>query len=288
MTLSDAAIAFFRDATLTREEIDRFLDPGAPSWARFDGQLGYLPNESDVPDNIDGAMSEYRYGPLGERRRINHSADPCRLNTYGDSFTQCHQVSDGETWQEVLAAHLHEPVRNFGVGGFGVHQAVTRLRRVEAGPGSAPFVILNIYLDDHYRSIDAYRLLRLGRWWRDYDRSLTTSMFHANPWEHVRLDAATGELIVRPNLCPSPESLYDLCDTDACQAYGGATAEYRTSDTAVLKTARIVLTYHRDAALAMYSASVLIGLSPRTASTIGTSAIRLIAVSSDGSNGRFG
>jgi hypothetical protein len=214
MTLTDAALAFFRDATLTREEIDRFLDPDAPSWARFDEQLGYLPNDSDVPDNIDGAISEYRYGPLGERRRINHSTDPCRLNTYGDSFTQCHQVSDGETWQEVLAAHLHEPVRNFGVGGFGVHQAVTRLRRVEAGPGKAPFVILNIYLDDHYRSIDAYRLLRLGRWWRDYDRSLTTSMFHANPWEHVRLDPATGELVVRPNLCPTAESLYDLCDTD--------------------------------------------------------------------------
>ena len=40
-------------------------------------------------------------------------------------------------------------------------------------------------------------------------------------------------------------------------------------------------------ALARYSASVVIGLLPRTASTIGTSAIRLIAVSWSGSNGRF-
>ena len=27
---------------------------------------------------------------------------------------------DGKTWQEYLAAHLGEPLRNFGVGGFGV------------------------------------------------------------------------------------------------------------------------------------------------------------------------
>jgi hypothetical protein len=46
-----------------------------------------------------------------------------RINTYGNSFTQCHQVSDGETWQEYLAAPLGEPIRNFGVGGHGVFQA---------------------------------------------------------------------------------------------------------------------------------------------------------------------
>jgi hypothetical protein len=32
------------------------------------------------------------------------------------SFTQYHQVSDGETWQEYLAAHLGEPVGDFGIG----------------------------------------------------------------------------------------------------------------------------------------------------------------------------
>ena len=41
----------------------------------------------------------------------------CRINTYGNSFTQCHQVSNGEAWQEDLAAHMGEPIRNFGMGG---------------------------------------------------------------------------------------------------------------------------------------------------------------------------
>lgn len=112
------------------------------------------------------------------------------------------------------AAHLGEPIRNFGVGGYGVYQAVRRLQRMEHGAGSAPYLVLNIYLDDHYRSLDAYRLLRLGNWWRDYHRSLDTSMFHANPWQHVRVEPRTGAVVARENACATPESLYDLCDTE--------------------------------------------------------------------------
>jgi SpoIID/LytB domain protein len=48
---------------------------------------------------------------------------------------------------------------------------------------------------------------------------------------------------------------YDLCDTAACQAYGGASAEYATSNTAVSKTAGRILTYHGKTAFAQYSAS---------------------------------
>jgi hypothetical protein len=201
---------FLADAVLTRSEIDRFLDTEQPSWARFDPQLGYVPNASRVPDGIDGSISTYTYGSLGERLVVNHAGTACRVHTYGDSMTQCHQVSDGETWQEYLAAHLGEPILNFGVGGYGVHQAIARLRR---NRDEAPFVVLNIFHDDHFRSLDKWRLLRVGKVWRDYDASLTTSMFHANPWEHVRFDGGGG-LVTLPNLCPTQESLYNLCDLD--------------------------------------------------------------------------
>ena len=48
---------------------------------------------------------------------------------------------------------------------------------------------------------------------------------------------------------------YDLCDTAACQAYGGATAETAKTDKAVGATARRVLTYDGETAFAQYSAS---------------------------------
>ena len=205
--------AFLRAATLERRDIDRFLDPDEPNWARFDAELGYLPNDSRVVDGNGSATSTYRYGELGERLVINHRDEPCRINTFGDSFTQCHQVSDGETWQEYLAANIGEPLRNFGVGGYGVHQAVVRLRRVQETSANTENVILNIFLDDHYRNLDSYRLLRVGAdWWRK-QRTLPVGMFHANPWRHVRFTPA-GHLTDQPNPCPTPQSLYQLCDTD--------------------------------------------------------------------------
>ena len=213
-SFDQAVVAFLEDATLTRNEVERFVDPTQPAWAMFDTELGYVPHPCTVPDGVDGAISTYRYGIQGERIMINYADQPCRMNCYGNSMTQCHQVSDGETWQEQLAAHFGEPMRNFGVGGYGVYQAYRRLCRMEAEPCAAPFIVFNIFLDDHYRSLDSYRLLRLGKWWRDYDRSLSTRMFNANPWSHVRIDAGTGNLEFRPNLFPTPDSLFELCDRD--------------------------------------------------------------------------
>ena len=39
---------------------------------------------------------------------------------------------------EYLAAHLGEPLRNFGVGGYGVYQAYRRLVREERPPRGPP------------------------------------------------------------------------------------------------------------------------------------------------------
>jgi SpoIID/LytB domain protein len=48
---------------------------------------------------------------------------------------------------------------------------------------------------------------------------------------------------------------YDLCDTAACQVYGGASAEYYRSDDAVAATARQVVTYGGAVAFTQFSAS---------------------------------
>ena len=146
----------------------------------------------------------------------NFAGRPCRINTYGDSFTQCHQVSDGETWQEYLAAHLGEPVRNFGIGGYGVYQAYRRMLREEPRQ-PADYVVLNIWSDDHFRSIYTWRWLHIVGYRKglaQISSSPGTYMFHANPWAHVRLNVDTGEFEERSNPYPTPESLYQLCDEE--------------------------------------------------------------------------
>ncbi len=201
---------FLEHHVLTREEVDRFLDQGAPNWAVFDQELGYALKSSIVQDGIDGSHTIATYTASGERRMMNHVDRPCRLNAYGNSYTQCQQVNDGETWEEYLAGHLGEPVRNFGVGGYGVYQAFRRMKRVETGPHGVQYVILGIFgPDDHCRSLDAWRRPRCGDWFRE-----RPDMFHANPWGYVRFDHTTGRLVELPSICPTPESLYRLCDRE--------------------------------------------------------------------------
>ena len=204
---------FLAKLTYTRKEVDLFLDSKQPNWARFDSELGYLLRDGVLRDGVDNARTVLSFGTSGERKLVNYADRPCRLNSYGNSFTQGHQVSDGETWQEYLAAHFGEPIRNFGIGGFGVYQAVLRMMREEASTAAAGNLILNIWgLDDHFRSIDAWRWLRFGEGWRNRPEYLR--MFHGNPWSHARLELKTGKLLELPNPFPTRESLYKLTDKE--------------------------------------------------------------------------
>ena len=101
----------------SKAEIDVFLH-GA-SWAQFDPEVGYILGNFMPRDGLDGSSTFSTVQSNGARTSLIYLNKTCRINTYGNSFTQCHQVSDGETWQEYLAAHLGEPIRNFGMGGFG-------------------------------------------------------------------------------------------------------------------------------------------------------------------------
>lgn len=77
---------------------------------------------------------------------------------------------------------------------------------------SAKCVVLNIYDDDHIRSIDKWRWIRL----RDFRKQIARSsgFFHATPWDHVELDLTTGKIVEVANPCPTRESLYNLCDEE--------------------------------------------------------------------------
>ena len=198
--------------------VARFLDVDAHNITSFDGELGYKLRNHTIKDGVGGAYSTNRYSSSGERVMLNFADQPCRINTYGNSFTQCTQVSDGETWQEYLAAHLGEPVRNFGVGGYGVYQAYRRMLREESTRFSAEYLVLNIWSDDHFRSIYKYRWFQIveqsGTLARDTLSDPEAWRFSGTPWAHLRLNEKTGGFEECRNPYPTPESLYRLCDSD--------------------------------------------------------------------------
>jgi hypothetical protein len=199
---------YLKQSAVTKETIDTFINPHKHCWAKFDPVVGYTLDNYMPRDGIDGCSTISTAQPSGIRTPHHYTEQACRINTYGNSFTQCHQVSDGETWQEYLAAHLGEPIRNFGMGGFGVYQAYRRMLRAEASELGAPYVILYIWGDDHCRSVMRCRHAVTYPWWD----SVQGLMFHGNFWAHVEMDLDSGAFMEKENLLPTPESLYRMTD----------------------------------------------------------------------------
>ena len=206
---------FLEEVTLKREIVGRFLDSGAYNGFAFDDELGYKLRDSCPKDGVDSSFTVARFQPGGEQLMLNFADRPCRINTYGNSFTQCSQASDGETWQEYLAAHFGEPIRNFGVGGFGVYQTYRRMLREEKTNSSAEYIILNIWSDDHFRSLFKWPWLRYTDEKRNQQRKHLSRtelyQFHYVTWAHIRLNPDTAQFEECDNPCSTPESLYLLC-----------------------------------------------------------------------------
>lgn len=201
---------YLLQSAVSREVIDAFL--GRPHWATFDPELGYVLHNSFIKAGLDDSRTIETFRPDGARSRFLYAGRKPRINTYGDSFTEGNQVSDGETWQEYLAGHFGEPIANFGVGNYGVYQAYRRLLRLERTADGAPYVIFYVWGDDPTRSIMRCRWAAFYPWVTKADAE--QGLFNSNPWAHLEIDLETGAFVELENPLSTPESLYAMCDPE--------------------------------------------------------------------------
>ena len=195
---------YLRKIIYTKEEIDAWFAGEAFPFSKYHPELGWLLNNNVFSNGVDKSKAVYTYsGGDGERIMTNYSHKPCRINTYGNSFTHCDQVSDHETWQEVLAAHLQEPVRNFGIGGWSVYQAYLRMLKEEQRTPS-DLIIFTIYDDDHLRNLDSWRNIRV----RKHPQHIESTL------PYIKVDLTRKTIIECENPCPTKESFYKLCDIE--------------------------------------------------------------------------
>lgn len=199
---------YLRKSAVPKEELDVFLNEH--SWAQFDPEVGYILGNYMPLDGIDNSYTISTAQKDGRRTNQVYAGRPCRINTYGNSFTQCHQVSDAETWQEYLAGHLGEPVRNYGMGGFGVYQAYRRLIRHESKDDSPNYVILYMWGDDYVRSVFRCRYATYYTQWNDEGGY----MFHGNFWSNIEMDLDTGQLTEKENRLNTEEDIYKMADPE--------------------------------------------------------------------------
>jgi hypothetical protein len=204
-SITDQEIKQFLSGLLyTKKEVDDYFADKAFPFSKHSPEFGWLLRDAHFRDGVNNSISVYNYAkPDGERLMSNYSKKPCRINTYGNSFTQCHQVSDHETWQEVLAGHFQEPVKNFGIGGWSVYQAYLRMIKEEKRTPSE-YIISNIYSDDHYRNLDAWRNIRRAK----------HQQFIEPPLPFMKVDLKNKTYTEHPNPTPAKEDFYKLCNID--------------------------------------------------------------------------
>ena len=184
-------------------------------WAKFDPVVGYTLATFMPHDGLDNSATISTVGANGARTSYMYANKPCRINTYGNSFTQCHQVSDGETWQEYLAANLGEPIRNFGMGGHGFYQAYRRMIREEKSKLAGEYVMMYIFGDDNIRSLMRCRYMSVRDWMDTMTiREGLGKMFHNNFWANLEMNLETGQIEEKPNRIPVAKDLYKMTDPD--------------------------------------------------------------------------
>lgn len=135
---------------ITQEKIDYWQKINAPHG------LGWVPQAGvRTGKNCLGNEWKATFGKLGERINKTQYSDH-EISIYGDSFIVGDEVNDHETIGYFLSNKTKTDVRNFGVGGYGVDQALLRFK-LNLPTDSPQIAILSLYSGGVDRLLSSHR-----------------------------------------------------------------------------------------------------------------------------------
>lgn len=106
--------------TLDSQALQKFIDYS------FDPHLGWVrrPDSIGIENGQKGPIT-FHIDSAGSRANTFEKLPPV-IAAFGDSYVFCRQVEDDETWESRLSQQENIGVLNFGVGNYGVDQALLR------------------------------------------------------------------------------------------------------------------------------------------------------------------
>lgn len=144
---------------LDREGLKKFIAHG------YDPELGWdrKPNTSKQEevktlgeDRSKIALSSYHINEDGARLNPGHENLPVMISTFGDSFAFSRHVNDDQTWQWHLSELTQTNVTNFGVGNYGLDQALLKMKR-EWTERSAKIVVMMVVPETISRILNIWK-----------------------------------------------------------------------------------------------------------------------------------
>ena len=123
----------------------------------YDPELGWVrkPNTQHDEKSKD-EITQRTVNEKGARTNPNFEDKRSNISCYGDSFTFSRQVNDNETWEQQFSKKIKSNVQNFGVGNYGIDQALLRLKR-EFIKNKTDIVIMGVVPDTITRILSVWK-----------------------------------------------------------------------------------------------------------------------------------
>ena len=136
---------------LSKQSLRKFLLHG------YDPELGWVRKPNTSHDEIGWEKTTtWHIDERGSRKNPYLGSKESKISCYGDSFTFARQVNDDETWEYYLSELTETNVQNFGVGNYGLDQAILRLKR-EFPKNPTKIVIMGIVPDTISRILSMWK-----------------------------------------------------------------------------------------------------------------------------------
>jgi len=187
----------FQNSISERDELPTFDKLGLEKFLLdgYDYELGWSrkPFTSGFEQGKYGTVL-YRINEKGARFNPGYEDSDSMISVYGDSFAMSRQVNDGETIAHHLSKLTKSNILNFGVGNYGIDQALLRMNR-EYPKNKTEIVILSFVPE---------QILRVVSYWKHYLEY--GNHFGFKP----RFEFDDGKLKLIPNIMDSKEKFGDL------------------------------------------------------------------------------
>lgn len=141
-----------RNPSINENGLNAFIEHG------WDKDLGWVRRPNTVHDEKGrgNTHTSYSIGPDGARTNPGFEGRAFDLLAFGDSYTFARQVNDNETWPHQLSEMLNLNVANFGVGNYGLDQALLRLEQ-EFDASPVPVIIMGVVPETISRILSVWK-----------------------------------------------------------------------------------------------------------------------------------
>ena len=165
---------------LNKKALEKFLKKG------MDSELGWVrkPYTSGLEKGRDGKKTQFTINKYGARSNPGYDNRESRISLFGDSYAFGRQVDNNQTWAHLVSKELDENILNFGVGNYGLDQALLRLEREQKKRDSDLYIILVV----------PETICRVQSVWKHYSEYGNTFAFKP------RFKLKKGKLVLFPNI----------------------------------------------------------------------------------------